>query len=196
MLMHPRFPSIETTTWSDDCACSDMVTCVSHQISGDLPQRPSPDVMRARAEKRHKNDLERWQQKKDRFATCFPDDPEMDATDGAHPAWWRANDYVAAKMREALDAERERANKAEAAFRNLMQIDHDNRSRWREAGLSLASVRDLVTRYELEEISASKLMEELRGLAEAATEKLRGSKLDVKVPEGWATTPDGPWEGE
>lgn len=24
------------------------------------------------------------------------DDPELDATDGAHPAWWRGHDYVAA----------------------------------------------------------------------------------------------------
>lgn len=37
------------------------------------------------------------------------DDPEWDATDGAHPAWWRGHDYVSARFKEELDkARRER----------------------------------------------------------------------------------------
>jgi hypothetical protein len=38
------------------------------------------------------------------LATLRPtDDPMLDATDGAHPAWWRGHDHAAEKMREALD---------------------------------------------------------------------------------------------
>jgi len=37
------------------------------------------------------------------------DDPTFDATDGAHPAWWRGHDYVSARFKEELDkARRER----------------------------------------------------------------------------------------
>lgn len=76
-----------------------------------------------------------------------PDDPEWDATEGAHPAWWRGHDHT---------------------FRQMMRIQERETARWREAGLSLQSVRDLVTRYEQDEISVGKLVDELRGLAEAA----------------------------
>jgi chromosome segregation ATPase len=31
------------------------------------------------------------------------DNPEFDATDGAHPAWWRGHDYVSARFKEELD---------------------------------------------------------------------------------------------
>ena len=78
---------------------------------------------------------------------CIPDDPELDATDRAHPAWWRGHDYT---------------------FRQMMRVQEQEIVRWRDAGLSLQSVRDLVTRYEQDEISVGKLVEELRGLAEAA----------------------------
>ena len=37
------------------------------------------------------------------------DDPIYDATDGAHPAWWRGHDHAAVKMREALDGARANA---------------------------------------------------------------------------------------
>ena len=30
------------------------------------------------------------------------DDPDLDATDAAHPAWWRGHDHVAARMGAAL----------------------------------------------------------------------------------------------
>ena len=32
------------------------------------------------------------------------DDPELDATDSAHPAWWRGHDYVTEQWRERLAA--------------------------------------------------------------------------------------------
>lgn len=37
------------------------------------------------------------------------DDPIWDATDGAHPAWWRGHDHAAQKMQEALDKARAEA---------------------------------------------------------------------------------------
>ena len=147
LLMPPRFPSIETTTWSDDCACSDMVTCVGHRMGGELPKRPPQEVIKARADQRYQAELERFARLSARFATCCPDDPEWDATEGAHPAWWRGHDHT---------------------FRQMMRIQEQEIARWREAGLSLRSVRDLVTRYEQDEISVGKLVDELRGLAEAA----------------------------
>ena len=147
LLMPPRFPSIATTTWSDECACSDMVTCVFHLVNGGAPQRPSQEAVQARAEERHLLETARFEQKRARFAACYPDDPELDATEGAHPAWWRGHDHT---------------------FRQMMRIQERETARWREAGLSLQSVRDLVTRYEQDEISVGKLVDELRGLAEAA----------------------------
>lgn len=121
LLMPPRFPSIETTTWSDDCACSDMVTCVFHQIGGAAPQRPSHEVMRARAEERHLLETARFEQKRARFAACYPDDPELDATEGAHPAWWRGHDYVAAKFREVLSLERARVVELERRLASIKE---------------------------------------------------------------------------
>lgn len=31
------------------------------------------------------------------------DNPEYDATDAAHPAWWRGHDHAERKMREQVD---------------------------------------------------------------------------------------------
>lgn len=65
--MPPRWPSVETTPWTDDCACSDKVTCVAHQLGGPFPLRPSVEVMKQRAEERHQREEARWQEKKARF---------------------------------------------------------------------------------------------------------------------------------
>ena len=119
LMFPPRFRSVETTTWSDDCACSDKVTCVAHQISGLPPRRPSVEVLEARAEARHAEEVTRFLSRKARFATCSPDNPEMDATDGAHPAWWRGHDYVSMRFYEELAKARERADKAEAKLAEL-----------------------------------------------------------------------------
>ena len=43
----------------------------------------------------------------------------MDATDGAHPAWWRGHDYVSMRFYEELAKARERADKAEAKLAEL-----------------------------------------------------------------------------
>ena len=51
------------------------------------------------------------------------DDPMLDATDGAHPAWWRGHDHVVARMGAALtDARAEVARLRDAiedAYRTL-----------------------------------------------------------------------------
>lgn len=40
------------------------------------------------------------------------DDPTFDATDGAHPAWWRGHDYVSARFKEELDNARKERDEA------------------------------------------------------------------------------------
>ena len=48
------------------------------------------------------------------------DDTTLDATDGAHPAWWRGHDHTEARMRaqvEAMRAERDEARAALAALK-------------------------------------------------------------------------------
>lgn len=47
------------------------------------------------------------------------DNPEFDATDGAHPAWWRAHDYVSARYREELDKARRERDDLKADFESL-----------------------------------------------------------------------------
>lgn len=42
------------------------------------------------------------------------DDPTLDATDGAHPAWWRGHDHVAREMGRALDRARDAAARMRA----------------------------------------------------------------------------------
>jgi hypothetical protein len=111
-LLKPLWPSIASTTWSAECVCSDMVTCVSHQINGDLPKRPGEEVLKARAEERYQAALARYVEKLARFKACYPDDPAMDATDGAHPAWWRGHDYTSERWQarcEAAEATRDEA---------------------------------------------------------------------------------------
>jgi hypothetical protein len=103
-LLKPLWPSIASTTWSDECVCSDMVTCVSHQINGELPKRPGEEVLKARAEERYQAAQARYVEKLARFKASYPDDPAMDATDGAHPAWWRGHDYVSEKLLEIARA--------------------------------------------------------------------------------------------
>lgn len=43
------------------------------------------------------------------LATCIPDDPALDATDAAHPAWWRGQEHgcqrLAERWKAALDGE-------------------------------------------------------------------------------------------
>ena len=46
------------------------------------------------------------------------DNPEFDATDGAHPAWWRAHDYVSARFKEELDKSRRERDEAHLERRN------------------------------------------------------------------------------
>lgn len=48
---HPRWPSVRTTPWTDDCACSDYSHCMMHRYGDEQPpKRPSQEVMTARAQ--------------------------------------------------------------------------------------------------------------------------------------------------
>lgn len=64
-------------------------------------------------------------------ATLLPDDPEWDATDFAHPAWWRGNDAgadaVVRRLEKVLDGKDEGAGvlggrKLEAIRRRLLGL--------------------------------------------------------------------------
>ncbi len=45
----------------------------------------------------------------------YPDDPEMDATDAAHPAWWRGQEQAAREWSKRLEAMRAENEKLKAA---------------------------------------------------------------------------------
>ena len=47
------------------------------------------------------------------------DNPEFDATDGAHPAWWRGHDYVSARFKEEIDKARRERDNLKADFESL-----------------------------------------------------------------------------
>ena len=52
-------------------------------------------------------EVARLEEERDDYKKAY-DDPEMDATEGAHPAWWRGEAYAATKWKERC----ERAEKA------------------------------------------------------------------------------------
>ena len=70
-----------------------------------------------------------------------------------------------------VSAQKELGIRNESIRRILFLQDKEMR-RWREAGITYEAIRDILNRYEREEISFGKLVEELRGLAAAALEKL------------------------
>ena len=51
-----------------------------------------------------------------------PDDPEFDATDFAHPAWWRAHDYVTVRFKQELDKAREEAAQCRKALEEQSRL--------------------------------------------------------------------------
>lgn len=63
--MKPFGPGLRGTTWTDDCACSDFSPCLKHQFCPeDAPERPSDDVILARAQAEHERALVEWEKKK------------------------------------------------------------------------------------------------------------------------------------
>lgn len=48
----PRWPSVRTVAWTDECACSDAGLCVSHQYGHNdrIPERPPAPELSLRAE--------------------------------------------------------------------------------------------------------------------------------------------------
>lgn len=56
---------VETTTWSDECSCSDRELCFYHRFHFDeRPVRPSDDVMQARAKVRRDAEVSEWESKR------------------------------------------------------------------------------------------------------------------------------------
>ncbi len=108
------------------------------------------------------------------------DNPEFDATDGAHPAWWRAHDYVSARFKEELDKSRRERDDLKA------KLDAELPAMWREdiqslneclerLGEELRDVRkerdDLKADFESMEYDAAKVVRAL----------IEGDPDDVRV---------------
>ena len=53
------------------------------------------------------------------------DDPEFDATDWAHPAWWRGHDYVSARFKEELDKARRERDECVPLLANVLDLLDD-----------------------------------------------------------------------
>lgn len=65
--LEPWLNRVEDANWGD-CACSDRVTCVAHQLSPHLqPARPSDEVLAQRALEMDVRELKRWQEKRQRL---------------------------------------------------------------------------------------------------------------------------------
>jgi hypothetical protein len=67
------------------------------------------------------------------------DDPLLDGTDGAHPAWWRGHDRAAEMLKAQRDAALADAARARAAYatdldglRAEMRRADDERATWRD----------------------------------------------------------------
>jgi len=73
---------------------------------------------------------------------------------------------------------RNRLQQAEAAAKALANQQREDAQRWRQSGLSLAVIRDLVNRWQSEDISFGKLVEELRLAASVAAADQAQSVLD------------------
>ena len=73
----------------------------------------------------------------------------------------------------------EECKRVAAAFAEWMATDLERIRRWRDAGLSVPAIRDLVSRYEQEEISLSRLVEDLRDMAEVAVQRQLNSRSET-----------------
>lgn len=73
---------------------------------------------------------------------------------------------------------RNRLQQAEAAAKALANQLREDTRRWRDSGLSLEAIRDLVNRWQSEDISFGKLVEELRLAASVAAADQAQSVLD------------------
>jgi hypothetical protein len=67
---------------------------------------------------------------------------------------------------------------ADAAAKAMLDQLREDTRRWRDSGLSLEAIRDLVNRWQSEDISFGKLVEELRLAASAAAADQAQSVLD------------------
>lgn len=80
-------------------------------------------------------------------------------------AWNDGYNFAYLEAQKKVDHRNESINR-------ILTLQHKEMQRWREAGITYEAVRDILNRHERAEISFGKLVEELRGLAAAALEKL------------------------
>lgn len=70
--------------------------------------------------------------------------------------------------RESYEQLLEERNRYRKLVQDILRAYTDDVIRWREAGLSYSSIRDVMLSYEDEDITFGKVVEEIRGLASAA----------------------------
>lgn len=80
-------------------------------------------------------------------------------------AWNNGYNFAYVMAQKELDKRNE-------SIKNILFLQDKEMRRWRDAGITYEAVRDILNRYEREDISFGKIVEELRGLAAAALEKL------------------------
>ena len=80
-------------------------------------------------------------------------------------AWNNGYNFAYVMAQKELDKRNE-------SIAHILFLQDKEMRRWRDAGITYEAVRDILNKHEREEISFGKLVEELRGLAAAALEKL------------------------
>lgn len=105
------------------------------------------------------------------LAARITDDPTLDATDGAHPAWWRGHDHTAERMRDELAAlyvgcraAEVQLAAAEAAARGAAFREGEAAN---EAAMLRAQVDALTARVDVAEAEAARRTTELVAIGDA-----------------------------
>lgn len=105
----PLGPHVPSTPWSDDCACSDLLTCLRHQIDGrTIPDRPDGDTMLVRAKERYDHALIAWHERTEPLRNAAPalTTADVEALEGLLDdlcTWVTVRDHFASNHRRALD---------------------------------------------------------------------------------------------
>lgn len=94
-------------------------------------------------------------------------EPDFDImTEGERNAWQNGYNFARVEAQKKLD-------KKDEDIKRILMLQEREARRWREAGITYDSVRNILNMYESEEISFGKLVEDLRGLASASLEKIQ-----------------------
>jgi len=122
----PRWPSVRTTPWTDDCACSDHSHCLMHRYGDEQPpKRPSQEVMTARAQAEFERACERHVE----MLVQFMDYEELK----------KERDEARAALRTV--AERQREACADVVRELLDEGECDCPPEWPRCGLHRAALR-------------------------------------------------------